>query len=279
MMDVAVYGLGEMGRDIATCISAGGSSVVGYDPLVDSVASSNAMRLARSVAEAARSAQVHLIIVKDVGDVEEVLFGEDGVAVNADKDALIVLHTTVPPSKVRTLASRLRTEYDLTLLDAALSRRDGLVAEGSLSLFVGASSDDMTRVLPILRAYADNIVRAGDVGAGMTVKLCNNWLLYCNRHSALQALEVGARLGIGIEVLKDAVAASTGSSWALQHYSEIDENILNGLGAPSVVRSRTRSELGMVEEMVSELGELPSSLVETLKLVDAMESSALREFS
>lgn len=271
MSEIAVYGLGEMGADIARCIVGRRLSLTAYDPVAALDMSAPAFRRSDSVSEAARHARVHLVVVKKVTDLESLLFDEDGLGASAPEGSLVVVHTTVTPHVVLDLHKRTRDAYGHTLLDAALSRRSGRVSEGSLSLFVGGSDADVAAASPVLEAYADNVVHAGPTGAGMTVKLCNNWLLYNNRHAALQALKAGRALGADVDTLRNALAASTGSSWALAHYSEIDEAILAGRGAPPVMRDRTESELHMAKDMAETVGEVPTSLRETFALLDAME--------
>ncbi|MFE7607774.1 MULTISPECIES: NAD(P)-binding domain-containing protein [Streptomyces] len=269
MANLALYGLGEMGADIASCLVTRGAEVHAYDPVADVPTAADNFHRCATAAEAARAAAIHLVVVKRPDDVRALLFGADGLCAAAPPGSHVVLHTTLTPQTVRELADGVRQQGH-TLLDAALSRRDGLVRDGSLSLFVGGTTEELTAVRPVLERYADNVVHAGPTGAGMTVKLCNNWLLYSNRHAALQALGTGRALGVDPDVLRGALAASTGSSWALAHYSDLDEAIITGQGAPPVVRDRTTSELRMAREMAATGGQVPTSLQETFALLDAM---------
>ncbi|WP_102924732.1 NAD(P)-dependent oxidoreductase [Streptomyces noursei] len=269
MANLALYGLGEMGADIARCLVARGVELHAYDPVADVAPEADHFHRCATAAEAARAATVHLVVVKRPDDVRTLLFGADGLCAAAPPGSHVVLHTTLTPQTVRELADAVREQGHI-LLDAALSRRDGLVRDGSLSLFVGGSAAELGTVWPVLERYADNVVHAGPTGAGMTVKLCNNWLLYSNRHAALQALRTGRALGVDPDVLRGALATSTGSSWALAHYSDLDEAIVTGQGAPAVVRDRTTSELHMARDMAATSGQVPTSLQETFALLDAM---------
>ncbi|MGY5309154.1 NAD(P)-dependent oxidoreductase [Nocardia gipuzkoensis] len=271
MPDLAIYGLGEMGSDIARCLVGRGLSVVGFDPVCDPEIESPNFQRGDSVGAVASIARAHLIVVKRLADLESLLLADDGLSARAPGSSLIMLHTTVTPQVARELSSRVRRTHGHTLLDAALSRRGGQIIEGSLSLFVGGSDTDFTVARRVMDMYADNVVHVGPTGAGMTVKLCNNWLLYGNRHTALQALKVGQELGVDVDVLRAALTTSTGSSWALEHYSTLDEEILAGRGAPLAMRDRTASELHMAKEMIAAVGELPSTLQETFALLDLLE--------
>ncbi|MER7986848.1 NAD(P)-dependent oxidoreductase [Streptomyces noursei] len=269
MANLALYGLGEMGADIARCLVSRGVALHAYDPVADVTLAADNFHRCPTAAEAARAASVHLVVVKRPDDVRALLFGAGGLCAAAPAGSHVVLHTTLTPQTVRELAEEVRQQGHV-LLDAALSRRNGLLREGSLSLFVGGTAEEVAAVGPVLDRYADNVVHAGPTGAGMTVKLCNNWLLYSNRHAALQALSTGRALGVDPDVLRGALASSTGSSWALAHYSDLDEAIVTGRGAPAVVRDRTTSELRMARDMAATNGQVPTSLQETFALLDAM---------
>ncbi|GAA2640926.1 NAD(P)-dependent oxidoreductase [Streptomyces axinellae] len=270
MVELALYGLGEMGSDIARCLAGRGVRLHAYDPVAEVEVDGEGFQRHDSARDAARTASVHLIVLKHRADVEALLFGAEGVCASAPPESLLILHTTLTPEAVRELHARTREGHGHTLIDAALSRRGGAVSDGSLSLFTGADEVAFARAQPVLEHYADNVVHAGDVGAGMTVKLCNNWLLYSNRHAALQAIRTGRELGVDPGVLRESLASSTGASWALTHYSDLDEGIVTGQGAPAVVRDRTASELGMAREMATRGGTVPSSLQETFALLEVM---------
>lgn len=270
MSDIAIYGIGEMGAEISRCIVSRGLTLAAYDPVADPGIESHRFRFGGAIDEVARTASVHLIVVKRLPDLESLLFEDNGLAAHAMKNSLIVLHTTVTPHVVRDLRCRIEDHYGHTLIDAALSRRSGRIREGSLSLLVGASEADLAAARPVLDRYADNVLHVGPPGAGMTAKLCNNWLLYSNRHAALQALKAGQALGLDVDALRGALVTSTGSSWALAHYSELDAAILDGRGASAVVRDRISSELGMVREMMAAVGEMPTALDETFTLLTDM---------
>ncbi|MCX4681290.1 NAD(P)-binding domain-containing protein [Streptomyces sp. NBC_01433] len=270
MSDIALYGLGEMGADIARCLVGREAVLHAYDPVAEVDLKAPNFHRHTTAEKAARAASAHLVVVKRLQDVEALLFADSGLCASAPPRSLVVLHTTLIPDTVRELRERVSGTYGHTLLDAALSRRGGPVREGSLSLFVGGEEAEVAAARPTLELYADNVVHTGPTGAGMTVKLCNNWLLYSNRHAALQAIRTARQLGVDHDVLLRALTSSTGSSWALNHYSELDEAIVTGQGAPPVMRERTTSELRMARDMASTTGKVPTSLQEAFAMLDAM---------
>lgn len=274
--DVAVYGLGEMGADIARCLAARGLVPNVYDPAGSPVLKADGVRPGLSVAQVAAESRVHIVVVKQLLDLEELLFAADGLCSAAPADSLIILHTTVTPQVAMALRAK-AAEHGHTMLDAALSRRDGMIKDGSLSLLVGAEPAELQRAKSVLDSYADNVVHMGPPGSGMIAKLCNNWLLYANRHAALQALSAGRQLGLDVNVLLGALSSSSGSSWALAHYSDFDEAILDGRDASPTMLDRTYAELCLVRAMVSPAGTLPTTLVDTIAWVETIRGQQPKE--
>lgn len=77
--------------------------------------------------------------------------------------AALVLHTTGSPATARSIATRFA---HVDVIDAPLSGGPHDIAAGHVTVFTGGSDDAMTRVAPLLGAYADPIVHAGATGAG-----------------------------------------------------------------------------------------------------------------
>ncbi|MBD2830405.1 hypothetical protein ID875_27440 [Streptomyces globisporus] len=255
-MEIALYGLGEMGSEIARCLARGGARVHAYDPSESvEVEEQNLVRWG-SVRHAAEKASVHLVIAKHLSDVESLLFSADGIGPNASQKSLIALHTTLTPEVVRDLHTRMGDTHGHMLVDAALSRRGGAVREVRCPCSSGRRRGlrrSPAGLRPLRRQRRPRRRRRCRHDGQALQQLA----VYANRHSALQAIRTGRQLGVDPAVLTDALASSTGSSWALSHYSDLDEAIVTGRGAPAVIRDRTASELGMAKQMAAGMVRCP----------------------
>src|SRR2546428_7182995 len=96
---VGILGLGKMGCPIAAHLIAKGFKVVGYDPLEEARKKAVALgaRSAASARETAQASDLVIIVVGFDSEVEEVLFGKDGVLEGARPGLIVALGSTVAP--------------------------------------------------------------------------------------------------------------------------------------------------------------------------------------
>jgi 3-hydroxyisobutyrate dehydrogenase-like beta-hydroxyacid dehydrogenase len=103
--------------------------------------------------------------------------------------------STSNPVSTRDLAARCRAA-GIAFVDAPLARTPKEAWEGQLDTMVGASEADFVRLEPLLRCWAARIVWVGDVGAGHTVKLLNNFVALGYAALYAEVLAIGARNGV-----------------------------------------------------------------------------------
>jgi 3-hydroxyisobutyrate dehydrogenase-like beta-hydroxyacid dehydrogenase len=87
-----------------------------------------------------------------------------------------VLHATVAPATVRRLHAACRAA-GVDFVDAGISNGGGR-GVGGLFVMCGGDPAVVDRVRPVLDVYAGEVVRFGEVGAGMTAKLIRNAVRY-----------------------------------------------------------------------------------------------------
>ena len=107
MTTVGFIGLGAMGLPMAKNLAAHGFTVRGFDmrtTAVDALAQAGGVPTA-SAAEAAREANVLVLMVVNAAQAEAALF--DGGALDAlPRDGIVILMATCPPSSVEAIAAR-----------------------------------------------------------------------------------------------------------------------------------------------------------------------------
>jgi 3-hydroxyisobutyrate dehydrogenase-like beta-hydroxyacid dehydrogenase len=114
-------------------------------------------------------------------------------------------------------------------MDAAMTRTPKEAAAGKLNLLVGADADLLATCHPILACFAENIVHAGQVGAGHQMKLLHNYVSLgsvallseaaaCARRAGVsgetfvQVLSVGGGWGAALDRIKPFVTAGDSSN-------------------------------------------------------------------
>src|SRR5437899_8485134 len=159
---IGILGLGKMGCPIAAHLVAKGFKVVGYDPLEEARNKALALgaRGAASAREAAQASDLVIIVVGFDREVEEVLFGKDGVLEGARPGLVVALGSTVAPRYSKRLASRL-AEKGLVLLDIPLARGEAAASSGKLLIYGAGDGDAFELCRPVFGAFASDIFHLG----------------------------------------------------------------------------------------------------------------------
>lgn len=208
---VAFLGLGIMGSRMARNLRA-----AGYDVVVWNRTRARAEELGEPIADtpraAAEGAGVVITMVVDAPQVEAVLFGDDGAAAGLAEGGLVVDMSTIAPSAVKQIASRL-AEGGIGFVDAPVTGSKPLAEDGTLTIMVGGSDEDFARAKPLFEAMGKLIVHCGPSGHGAMVKLLNNALAAINAAALAEALDLAEAYGLDsgrlIEVMSAGSAKST----------------------------------------------------------------------
>src|SRR2546421_1887283 len=213
---VGILGLGKMGCPIAGHLVAKGFKVVGYDPLEEARSRAVALgaRAAASAREAARASDLVIVVVGFDSEVEEVLFGREGVLEGARPGLIVALGSTVAPRYSARLAVRL-AERNLVLLDIPLARGETAATAGKLLVYGAGDPDAFELCRPVFGAFASDVFHLGPAGAGQVAKMVNNLILWACIAVNDEGLRLRRALGGGPERLCEALRRGRGPNRAL----------------------------------------------------------------
>lgn len=207
MARLAFCGLGQMGEPMATRLLEAGHDLVVWNrtaeraqPLVDRGA-----RRAGSPAEAAASAEATMTMLATPQALEEVAFGENGLAAGLREGATLVEMSTVGPDVVRGLAQQLPAGVDV--LDAPVLGSVSEASEGTLQVFVGGAEPVFERWRPVLEQLG-RPVHFGPLGAGAAMKVVANSTLGALMAALGEALALADALGLEEAAVLDALTGS-----------------------------------------------------------------------
>ncbi len=217
-MRVGFVGLGTMGAAMATRLLAAGFDVTVHNRTrarEEPLAELGAARAA-DPAEAARGAEMVVVIVSDTPDVDQVVFGPDGIAAGLAPGALVVDMSTIAPDATRTYAARI-AEQGATWLDAPVSGGSEGAKNGTLSIMVGGDAADLERARPVLSAMGTTITHVGPVGSGQLAKAMNQVVIAGTYAAVAEGIVLGLKAGIDVEAALAALAGGAAGSWGLVH--------------------------------------------------------------
>lgn len=207
MSKIAFLGLGQMGAPMATRLLGAGHDLTVWNrspdrtrPLVDAGAVA-----ASTPAEAAEGVDVAITMLANPDALEQVLFGDEGLAGALGSGQLLVEMSTVGPDAIRAVAGRLHAGVDV--VDAPVFGSVGEATTGELRIVVGATDAAFERVRPLLESLG-TVRRVGGLGSGAAMKLVGNSTLGAAIAAVGEALALGEALGLDRATMLDVLAPS-----------------------------------------------------------------------
>ncbi len=202
--NVGYIGLGNIGKPCAERLITDAFSAHVFDvyqPAVDELAEKGAIGCA-SVAELA-SCCAHIgICVRDDQQVEELLYGDGGIFANATRDTIVAIHSTVTQASLLKWAEQ-AAELGIHLIDAPITGGAHRAVDGTLCYMVGGSANVVDRCRAVFATSGEKVVHAGDLGAGIALKLCNNFIQYTEFVAMAEAARLAQACGLPLDVLKE----------------------------------------------------------------------------
>ena len=174
---------------------------------------------APSPAELARSSDVVLACLTDSPQVEEVLFGPEGLAEGLAPGSLFIDCSTLSPLKASEFAERL-SHKNVMMLDAPVSGGSEGAKNATLSIMVGGEETDVERAQGVLGAMGRTVTHLGPVGAGQWAKAINQVILAGVYLGVAEGVTLGLKAGLDVERVLSALKGGAAGSWILENRSE-----------------------------------------------------------
>ena len=215
---IGFIGLGLMGHSMAKNLVAKGFPLTvrvhrNRKPAEDILA--GGAKEVKTSADLARASDVVILCVTGSPQIEEIVYGPDGILGAARKGLIVVDTSTAEPSstaKIRDDLAAKGTKY----VDAPLARTPKEAEEGRLNTMVGADDATFAQLKPVLSAYCENIVHAGPPGHGHMLKLINNFLAQAIATATAEACAACAKSGVSISKLHQIISAGGVNSGIFQ---------------------------------------------------------------
>ena len=217
---IGFIGLGIMGAPMAGHLMQAGYKLVthtrGKTP--EAFASGGATLCTTNQGVAER-ADIIFLMVPDTPQVDEVLFGPNGVAAGLTPGKVVVDMSSISPIATQDFAARIRAlgcEY----LDAPVSGGEVGAKNATLSIMVGGAEATFERVKPLFERMGKNITLVGDCGAGQTAKVANQIIVALTIEAVGEALVFAAKAGADPARVRQALMGGFASSKILEVHGE-----------------------------------------------------------
>ncbi|MFQ5618744.1 MAG: 2-hydroxy-3-oxopropionate reductase [Rhodospirillales bacterium] len=222
MAKVGFIGLGIMGRPMAGHLQAAGHElhVVRHRSPVPPEIVENGANVCASAGEVAGNAEVIILMVPDTPDVDDALFGPDGVAEGLAAGKIVVDMSSISPIATKAFAAKVG-DRGCQYLDAPVSGGEVGAKAASLTIMVGGPEDAFDKVKPLFELMGQNITLIGtNNGDGQTCKVANQIIVALTIEAVGEALLFAAKAGADPATVRQALMGGFASSKILEVHGE-----------------------------------------------------------
>jgi 3-hydroxyisobutyrate dehydrogenase-like beta-hydroxyacid dehydrogenase len=215
---IGFIGLGLMGHGMAKNLVTKGFPLTvrahrNRKPLEDLLAAG--AKEVKGNADVAREADIVFLCVTGAPQVEEIVFGADGI-MTAARSGLIVVDTSTSEPGTTAKTRDALAQKGVAFVDAPLARTPVEAEQGRLNVMVGADDAMFAKLKPVLGAFAENVIHAGPPGHGLVLKLINNFIAQAICTASAEAVATAAKAGLSIRKLHEVISAGAVNSGLFQ---------------------------------------------------------------
>ena len=248
---ILFIGTGNMGNPIAANLLRAGYELVLSD--LDESKFSDLLplggRKAHDILDCAGVADVVFLSLPGPVQVESLLFDQGVLAVM--KAGAVLIDTTTSSVELARRISAHAAQLGIDYLEAPVTNAIDGAREGRLGIFAAGSEVAFHACKPIFDVIGEQIFHVGAHGNGATIKLITNLLWFVHAAAVGEGLMLGAKAGIPLDIVANAIKASAGGSWVAEH--DIP-SIFAGHYDPSFSLDLCCKDLRLVHEVAAETG-------------------------
>jgi len=269
MERIGIIGLGVMGRPMAQNLLKAAYPLVVHDlnrEPVNELAGVGAS-LASSSREVAEKSDVVITMLPDSPDVEEAVFGADGIMEGVRPGMLYIDMSTIAPAVSRKVHDVLQSK-EVAVLDAPVSGGDVGARAGTLSIMVGGAEEAFQRALPLFEVMGKNIVLIGGPGAGQVTKACNQVVVALTIQAVAEAMTLARQAGVDPAKVREALLGGFAQSRILDLHGQriLDRNFEPGFRVrlhrkDLAIALQTGRELALPLPATAQVAELMNALL------------------
>lgn len=212
-MKIAFIGLGRMGAGMARNLLRAGHTVAVYNrsrEKAEALAADGA-RVANSPADASRDAEAVMTMVADDQALEQIVFGEDGIASAMKAGCVHLSHSTISTALARKLTSE-HAQRKQGYLSVPVFGRPEMAENKNLVVVVAGPGELVERCRPLLDAVGrQTFVIGTEPWQANVAKVCGNFMLIAAIEALGEAYATLRKAGVAPEAFLEIMDSLFGS--------------------------------------------------------------------
>ena len=288
METIGFVGVGKIGQPICENLIKSGYRVLGYRRGSLAEFEKIGGTPARSPADIGAQTEIVFSCLPSSEALADVVAGPNGLAKSARPGQIVVELGSHPvPDKERYVAPL--AANGAAFIDGEVSGTPGMVAARKAVIYLAGDKEACRKAERVVGGFADSCLYFGAFGAASRVKLVNNLLVAINIAATAEAMALGLKAGVDVDLMIKAIATGSGGStqfgirapWmaqrrflpaqgtvpGLQHYFDMIGEFADSVGVATPMLDRATElyakfmEMGFEEKdgaaMVDVIGALP----------------------
>jgi 3-hydroxyisobutyrate dehydrogenase len=211
METIGFVGVGKIGLPVSENLIKSGFRVLGYrrGSLADFEKIGGVA--AKSPADIGAQCNVVLCCLPSTEAMDEVVNGPNGLLKSARPGQVIVEFGSHPvPDKEKHVA--LLAAKGAAYIDGEVSGTPSMVSARKAVIYLAGDEAACKTIEPVIKGFADLWMYFGKFGAASRVKLINNMLVTINIAAAAEAVALGRKAGVDLDMMVKAIANGSGGS-------------------------------------------------------------------
>src|SRR5271170_6844606 len=260
METVGFVGVGKIGMPISENLIKSGRRVVGYRRTSLAEFEKIGGVPALSSADVGAQADIVFTCLPSAAALDDAVQGPRGLVHSARPGQIVVELGSHPlPDKKRQIAPL--AQKGAVFIDGEVSGTPGMVSAKKGVIYLAGDAAACKKIEGVVAGFADSCIYFGEFGAASRVKLINNLLVAINIAATAEAMALGVKAGVDVELMINAIANGSGGStqfgirapWmaerrfkplqgpipGLQHYVEMIGNFADEFGVATPLLDRT----------------------------------------
>jgi 3-hydroxyisobutyrate dehydrogenase len=211
METVGLVGVGKIGLPIGENLIKSGYRVVGYRRSSLAEFEKVGGIAGRSAADVGAQADVVFSCLPSSQALEDVVHGPNGLIESARPGQIIVELGSYPVSDKQRHVAPLAAK-GAVFLDGEVSGTPGMVSARKAVVYLAGDKEACAKVERFVGGFADSCLYFGPFGAASRVKLVNNLLVAINIAATAEAMALGLKAGVDVDLMIKAIATGSGGS-------------------------------------------------------------------
>jgi 3-hydroxyisobutyrate dehydrogenase-like beta-hydroxyacid dehydrogenase len=211
METVGFVGVGKIGMPISANLIKSGFRVVGWRRSSLAEFENLGGVAARSPAEVGAQADIVFSCMPSQQALDEVVQGQNGLVASAHPGQVVVELGSHPlPAKARQIGPL--AQKGSVFVDGEVSGTPGMVSARKGVVYLSGDEAACTKAQSAVAGFADSCMYFGKFGTASRVKLVNNLLVGIHMAATAEAMALGLKAGVDVDMMIKAIATGSGGS-------------------------------------------------------------------